>query len=153
MVKGWRVYVLAVSCAAVIYAATVQAAVVNKCVTLMSESGQTASTTGSVTGLLDFDLSQVEAQSFTGIATGTNNSGTTPTMDVVIQTCETLSASSCADTPIAFTQCTTGSCYGGDGERIDLNRDAVNVFPYFRAKTTLAGTNPNYNITVRLCYR
>lgn len=128
------------------------AGVVYKCFTLMAATGQTASTNGTIMELPE-EPNRLKGLYFTGASTATNNSGTTPTLDVKIQTCRTSSSSTCADTPIVFDQCTTGACYGGDSlQYVDINSSTVNVFTNFRAVTTLAGTNPNYDVTVRLCY-
>lgn len=127
---------------------TADAKVVHKCQVLMSATGQTSSTNGTITEILDHS-----ASSFTVVAVATNNSGTTPTLDAKVQSCRTSSSSSCADLA-SFDQCTTGACYGGDSlQNIDLASDSVNVFPFFRAVTTLGGTSPNYNVTIYLCYK
>jgi hypothetical protein len=130
-----------------------RADVLTKCVTLMSAEGATTSVDGAITPLLDLDPNKNLAKAFTGVATGVNNSGTTPTMDIKIQTCEQNDSDTCADTPIVFDQCTTSDCYGGDGQRIDVNKESVNVFPYFRAIRALGGTDPDYDVTVKICYQ
>lgn len=141
--------------ALMLFAATAaRAEVMTKCVTLMDATSQTASTTGTVYALPDGDKDAINAKAFTAIAEATNNSGTTPTLDIKIQTCESKTTSTCHDSPAVFDRCTTGSCHGGDAwQAIDFSKDSVNVFPFFRAVTTLAGTSPNYNVKVRICYR
>lgn len=151
MVKNSGILIFIITC---FFVQPASADVVSKCITLMSATGQTASTNGTVTALPDLDPKRLDSKAFTVIAQATNNSGTTPTLDVTLQTCESYTTSTCSDTPAVFDQCTTGSCYGGDGiQRIDINQQSVNVFPFFRAKTTLTGTSPNYDVTVRLCYK
>lgn len=122
---------------------TANAAVLTECRTLVDAGVLTATGSGSIV-----EIENLDAKHFTGILTVTNNSGTTPTLDVTIQTCSTAQTASCVNTPIVFTQCTTGSC----SERIDLNSTTVNVYSAFRASYTLAGTNPNYTVTVKICH-
>jgi hypothetical protein len=130
--------------------------VVSNCVTLLDSADLTASANGTIYNLADFNREFLKAEALTGIAVATNDSGTTPTLDLKIQTCETATSSSvtCGDTPIVFDQCTTGSCYGGDTvQRIDINKASVNAFPFFRVVSTLTGTNPNYDVEVKICYQ
>ena len=127
--------------------------VVNNCITLLSNAALTATANGTVMNIAEFNRAALSAKAITAISTSSNNSGTTPTLDLKIQTCETATTTTCADTPIVFTQCTTGSCYTTGTQRIDINQNTVNVFPFFRVVATLAGTSPNYNVVVKLCYQ
>ena len=122
------------------------AAVLNECVVLESGATITATSNSAISNLAPGRLKQL--RNFTGTLSATNNSGTTPTMAVVIQTCESQDTATCYDTAIAFTSCTTGSC----SERIDLAENTNNVFSHFRVKHTLGGTSPNYTVTVRICH-
>jgi hypothetical protein len=122
-----------------------QAAVLRECITLTSGATVTATSNGSIVSLNSLERRPLY---FTGIVSITNNSGTTPTLDVTIQTCKDETSASCVDTPAVFTQCTTGSC----SQRIDLNMTNVNVYSAFRSKFTAAGTSPNYTVTVELCH-
>lgn len=132
---------------ALLLADVVLADVVGKCVTLASDSAIAATATGSI-----YNIPQ-SAKAITAVAVASNTSGTTPTLDVKVQSCRTETTSTCADA-FTFDQCTTGSCYGGDTiQYIDLNQSSSNVFPYFRAVATLAGTSPVYDYSVMLCYK
>lgn len=126
---------------------TANAGVLTKCITLVDGATLTATGSGSIIDLED--LGRVEdIENMTGILSVTNNSGTTPTLDMTVQTCETGQTASCVNTAIVFTQCTTGTC----SERIDLNSTNNNTFAAFRASYTLAGTSPNYTVTLKLCH-
>lgn len=114
------------------------------CTTLLSSTNRTTDETGSI---IQFQPQNVKALS--AIATASNDSGTTPTLDLKIQSCRTKTGT-CVDW-VSFSQCTTGSCYGDGIEIVDINRDTVNWFPYFRVVSDLAGTSPQYDYTVELC--
>lgn len=148
MVRIWSL--LTFICASV---SLVHADVVSNCVTLLNNAALTASSNETVYNIAEFNREALKAQAFTAIATASNNSGTSPTLDLKIQTCETATTTTCADTPMVFSQCTTGSCYSTGSERIDINQTSVNVFPFFRVVSTLAGTSPNYNVVVKICYK
>ena len=122
------------------------AAVLIECTTLESAATITATGYSAVVNLSPDRLKEIS--SITGSISATNNSGTTPTLDAIIQTCESTDTNTCYDTGIVFTQCTTGSC----SERIDLNSTTNNVFSHFRVKHTLGGTSPNYTGTVKICH-
>jgi hypothetical protein len=126
----------------------VEAQVLNKCLEVYKAAGVTTSGNSSIVPFPPLDSEAKKATTFTGVIVATNNSGTTPTLDVTLQSCKDTTTASCLNTPITFTQCTTGTCR----EYIDLSTDLVNVFPQFRAVRTLGGTSPNYDITVELCY-
>ena len=71
----------------------------------------------------------------------TNNSGTTPTLDVDVQhspDCSTWA------TLAGFTQVTTGSA----SEDIHITSMTSGVFPCLRAVIDVGGTSPNYDINV-----
>lgn len=131
----------------------VQADMLTRCFDLYNNATLNASINSTVTELPSLDNSKYNSVAFTAISESSNVSGTSPTLDVTIQTCETSSTATCADTPLVFSQCTTGSCYTTGSERIDLNKNTVNVFSNFRAKIVLGGTSPVYNVRIRLCYK
>ena len=114
------------------------------CVTLYS------GTISSTTTAPIVSLGGYAAKAMTVTAVAVNNSGTSPTLDVKLQTCRTSSTSSCSDVPnAAFSQCTT-NCWGGDNTaNIDIQ---YNTFQRFRPILTLGGTTPNYTVEVSLCY-
>lgn len=121
--------------------------VVGKCITLASDSAIAATATGTI-----YDIPS-SATAVTAVATASNTSGTTPTLDLKVQSCRTKTAATCADA-FTFDQCTTGSCFGGDTiQYIDLNQASSNIFPYLRAVATLGGTSPVYDYSVMVCYK
>lgn len=126
-------------------ASVAQAETLDTCVTLTDLTNQTSTVSGSVTIL------PAMPKRLTLFATADNNSGTSPTMDLKVQTCKTSSSSSCVDLA-SFDQCTTGSCWTDTFQGIDLASDSYNWFRYFRTVTTLGGTSPNYDVKVELCY-
>lgn len=143
---------LAALCLALSFCSFASAQIVNEgCQQLYFGAATTATFTGTITKLDKFRPRTLSARAY-----ATNNSGTTPTLDCVVQSCElekditgTTAASTCSDR-FTFDQCTTGACYGGDGiQTIDLT--SGNADRFFRAKCTLAGTNPNYSVRIKLC--
>jgi hypothetical protein len=85
------------------------------------------------------------------VAKATPSSGTTPTLDVKIQNCET-SVGTCRDSAVSFTQCTTGSCYGGDGVEDFDTASHIGFDRYIRAVITAGGTTPVYTgVEVKVC--
>lgn len=134
-------------------ASIAQADIITRCFDLHNNATTSASIDTTPTEIPTNDNSKYDAKAFTAEIIASNVSGTTPTLNATIQTCETSSTATCYDTPIVFSSCTTGTCYAGIGsERIDLNPN-VNLRPFFRAKITLGGTTPVYNARVRLCYK
>lgn len=125
----------------------------HQCMDLMSASDQSSSTTGTIVCLPDSNPKALDSRYFTAMAEADNDSGTTPTLDITVQTCRTTSTSTCHDTPAVFDQCTTGNCWTDGTQNIDLDADTVNVLPCFRVVTTLAGTSPVYDVVVRLCWK
>lgn len=122
-----------------------QADPLRNCLTLMDATNQATSTTGAITAFVT-----QKTTAMTLVATAANVSGTSPTLDIAIDSCKT--ASTLCKPWQTFTQCTTGSCWTSGMQPIDLNNTTVNWFPYFRARTTLAGTSPVYNVKIELCY-
>ena len=130
-----------------------QADIITRCFDLYSNATLGTSINSTPMEIPTYDNLKYEAKAFTAEAITSNVSGTTPSHNLVIQTCETENTSTCFDTPMVFDTCTTGTCYGGVGsQRIDLNPN-VNLRPFFRARITLAGTSPVYNTRVRFCYK
>jgi hypothetical protein len=115
------------------------------CLVLMNGTGQNASTTGSI---IPFVARNISAMSV--VTTANNVSGTTPTLDIIIDSCRT-SAGTCKSWFVQ-SQCTTGSCWVDGFDVDDLNSTNVNWFQFFRVRTTLGGTSPVYNVRVELCY-
>lgn len=126
-----------------------------KCTDIVNVSGASATTTSSIVQLNPLgDPSVYDKKAVTAIFEGANVSGTTPTLDVKIQSCETPLAATCGDTPFVAVTCTTGTCYSayaGNKYSLDANQDTVNVWPFFRVVYTLGGTSPVYNLKVRIC--
>lgn len=116
----------------------------DRCFTLLDDDTHSASTTGSIVEMRAYDPKQLA-----GVLTGTNSSGSTPTMDVVIQSCRTLFGP--CNNRMVFTQCTTGACNTSGLETYDLS-PGDNWFRFWRAKTTLGGTSPVYDVKVEVCY-
>lgn len=117
------------------------------CLVLMNATSQNASTTGTI---IPFVARKINAMSV--VTTANNVSGTTPTLDVVVDSCRTASTSSCVAWN-SLAQCSTGSCYTSNGIGVsDINNTSVNWFQFFRVRTTLGGTSPVYNVRVELCY-
>lgn len=125
------------------FAVPSEAQTLRKCLTIDSQTNQTASTNGSI---VEFTAQNYRAVSF--IATTNNDSGSSPTLDLTVQTCRTTTTSSCKNL-VTFTQATTGSSV----EVADMNRDTVNWFKYFRGVGTIGGTSsPQYDYTIELCF-
>lgn len=139
---------------AILLGNTAQADILTRCFDLYNNATLGTSINSTPSEIPSNDNSKYNAEAFMGEVITSNVSGTTPTHNVTIQTCETSDTATCYDTPMVFDTCTTGTCYSGVGsQRIDLNKTNVNVRPFFRAKITLGGTSPVYNTRVRLCYR
>lgn len=115
------------------------------CLTLMDATNQNASTTGTITEFVTRNVSSMSI-----VATANNVSGTTPTLDIAIDSCR-LKSGTCKSWN-TITQCTTGSCWTDGFLPIDINNVEVNWFKFFRVRTTLGGTSPVYNVKVELCY-
>lgn len=126
------------------------AAIVDNCVTLFEDATTTVTANGDIVAL------PRNARSFKFVSTATNNSGSTPTLDVKIQHCRSATdTATCTDTPISFTQCTTGACYGGDSvENKDVSETLVHFHPFVRVVATVGGTSsPSYELIVEVCAR
>lgn len=115
------------------------------CATLVNISNGTATATSSAVKFQPYKVA-----SFSVVATASNDSGTTPTLDLVVQNCRTASGS-CKDW-YALTQCTTGSCWTDGWTSVDVDVSSANWFEYFKVEATLAGTDPQYDYKVELCY-
>ena len=127
-----------------------QAEVLYRKLTLMSATSQNASTNGSVVTFSENGMpSKLTGASCRVVAS--NVSGTTPTADIVVQTCTDTTATNC-DTICTFPRCLSSAkaCWTDGTATIDLGQQ--NVYPYFRAVTTLGGTTPVYNVTVEIRY-
>lgn len=122
---------------------------VDQCTTLLN-STLTSTTTGDIKKLTTYG--NIKALSFVAIADA--NSGT-PTLDVTVEGCLNDTSTPYCSTLATFDQCTTGTCWSSTGNRqvIDLNEASVNLFPYVRAKATLGGSSPNYDVLVRACFK
>lgn len=116
----------------------------DRCTTLLEDAAQASSTTGSI-----IMLPVQDPKSISAVSTASNTSGTTPTFDIEIQSCRTKTGP-CA-VRASFDQCTTGSCYTTGFQTYDVP-DGGNWYRYFRAKTTLGGTSPVYNVKAEVCY-
>lgn len=126
---------------------TLTAWVSSRSLVLMDASGQTTTTTGTI---FTFDSTAKPAPD-SGLAcrlTTDNNSGTSPTLNAKIQTCRTPLAADCEDLCV-FTERTTET---SGGQTIWLDKSAYGAFSYFRGISTLAGTNPNYDVKIELVY-
>lgn len=121
-----------------------QSETLDHCVTLLEDATHDTSETGSIVRLPVFN-----PQSISGVSTVSNSSGSTPTLDVTIQSCRT-STGPCSDR-MTFTQCTTGDCNTVGFETFDL-APSQNWYKYFRAVTVLGGTSPVYDAKVEVCY-
>lgn len=129
--------------------ANAHADVLQKCFPLLSVNGGTSSQTGLVTKLPPF-----KASTMTVRFTAANTGGTTPTLDLKMQSCWDNTTTYCADLQAAD-QCTTSPCYFSGTrafEQFDLNKQTVNWWPYARAVSTMTGTTPTYNYTVEACW-
>lgn len=109
-------------------------------------------TSGSATGaIVEFKPQNYRARS--AVITWANTAGTTPTLDVELQSCRTTQTSSCQDWPTSsqiFTQ-KTGSL-GTGVQVVDINAATVNNWKYFRAVSVVGGTaSPLYTYRVELC--
>lgn len=127
------------------FSSVAQADSLQNCLVLMNATGQSVSTTSAIT---EFVTRKVNA--LTMVATASNSAGTTPTLDIAIDSCRTATGSCKAWG--SFPQCTTGSCWVDGFLPIDTNATNVNWFKFFRVRTTLGGTTPVYNVRVELCY-
>ena len=129
-----------------LFAVTSEAQTLRYCQTLLTSSNRTTDETGAIA---EFKPQNYRAVSF--IATASNDSGTTPTLDLTVQTCRSTTTSTCMDF-VNFSQCTTTPCYTDGVQVADLNRDTVNFFKYFRVVSDLGGTSPQYDYTVEMCH-
>jgi hypothetical protein len=131
----------------VLFTARVDAAVLTDCITLVNGAVLTATGTGTIVPLSAVErIHNIEKMS--AVLSVTNNSGTTPTLSMSLDTCESDIAGTCRSMGFTFTTCTTGTC----SENIDFNASSVNYWSHFRANYTLAGTSPNYTVTLRICH-
>lgn len=111
---------------------------------------ETQSIVGSTTGSI-VEFTPVNYSALSAVLTWTNTAGSSPTLDVKIQSCRTKATSSCQDWPTSsqiFAQKTTSNGV----EVADVNLTTVNSWRYFRAVSTVGGTStPKYTYTVELC--
>ena len=118
----------------------------SKTLTVYKATGITTTTTSLTSSIGDNE----KLGRFSCIMYGKNNSGTLPTMDAKIQECETTTGP-CFDVCV-FTQCTTGNCNTSGYEyRTPFANQAI--LPILKGVITLAGTNPNYDVTLELKYQ
>lgn len=122
------------------------AGTLRNCTAIDTQSTAVGSTTGSIVEFLPQNYSALSA-----VLTWTNTAGSSPTLDMKLQTCRTKATTSCQDWPSStqlFAQKTTSSGVEVD----DINLAAVNNWKYFRAVSTVGGTStPKYTYTVELC--
>lgn len=121
-------------------------AIVANAFTLMDSSAVTTTTTGTAT--IISPTGQSNAVKVKGRLVATNNSGTSPTLDVVIQhspDCD--GADHLWKDLITFSQVTTGS-----NNVEDVTPDEATLLPFacMRAKATLGGSSPDYDVEVVL---
>ena len=110
-----------------------------ECVTLINNATMNASTNGNAVSIRGY--------TFMARLTGTNNSGTTPTLDVKLQ--HSPDCTTWKDlTGGVFTQQTTG---GPTTQDLAILTTVTYVYGCIRAVTTLGGTTPNYNVNVQFC--
>lgn len=106
--------------------------------TVLMSGTQTASTNGTVY--------PKQVKKWAARLTWANTAGTNPTLDVKIQHCPTATTTTCDDVE-SFGQKTTTS----GKETIHLDSDSFNPFPYWRAVSTIGGTDtPTYTVKVEL---
>lgn len=124
------------------------AEVLYRTLTLMTGVNQAASTTGSITTFSEY-VPKLNGVSCRAVAD--NDSGTNPTLDIVVQTCTDTTASNC-DTLCTFTQCTASNavCWTDGSQTVDVGQ--ANIYPFFRAVTALGGTNPVHDVVVEVRY-
>lgn len=120
--------------------ATAAQAITTQGLTLASLASRTTTSTGSAIQI------KSNVHRFLARSIITNNSGTTPTADCKIQHAPTDVSAAYKDLAV-FTQVTTG---GPAYEDIHITDTDTIVFPFVRAVCTLAGTNPNYDISIVL---
>lgn len=123
--------------------------VLYKRIVLMSDAVQASSTNGTITSFPDSGMPS-NVKGFACRAVLSNVSGTLPTADLKVQTCADSTAASCDDL-CTFTQCTTGTCWTDGSQTVDKG-NATNIYPKFRAVSTLGGTLPVYNVLVEVWY-
>lgn len=126
--------------------ADAQAGTLRRCKELESKTNQASSANGSV-----IEFEPVNYQALSLVATANNVSGSSPTLDLKVQSCRTTAASSCRDLQ-SFDQCTTGSCWTVGSQVVDMNQATVNWFKYMRVVATLGGSSPVYTYTVEVCH-
>lgn len=121
--------------------------VLESCVTLMDATAQTSSTDGSIIDFRGHNLTGLSV-----IATAANTAGSTPTLDVTLESCRTTDTSTCS-TRKTFDQCTTGSCWTDGDQSFDFDVNSEHIYPYLRAVTVIGGTStPTYNVKVEVCF-
>ena len=128
---------------------TANSEVLYKKLTLMDAANQAASTNGAIT-TFPLDGMPETIQGISCRAVADNDSGTDPTLDIVVQTCTDTTASNC-DTLCTFSQCTASGavCWTDGSQTVDVTG---NFYPYFRAVTTLGGTSPVHDVVVEIRY-
>lgn len=127
-----------------LFASSASADVLTNFVELLPATlNRTTTISGSVIDLASYDPSTIRGIACRAIAS--NDSGTTPTLDIIVKTCTDSAGTNC-DTICTFTQCTTGSCWTDGSSTIDLGT-TTNIFRYVQTTATLAGTTPQYDLT------
>lgn len=138
---------LSILLAFLLFASDAHAGTLRRCLTLDAKTSQASSANGAIV-----EFAPVAFDSLSIIGTAANVSGTNPTMDLKVQSCrDSVDTTTCRDWQ-SFTQCTTGSCWTVGSQVIDINRETVNWFKYFRVVSTLGGTSPVYNYAVEMCH-
>jgi opacity protein-like surface antigen len=133
--------------AAIFLVSSAQAAVTGDCVTIQASG--TISGAGATNSSILALNPKWKFHKF--VAKATPGGGTLPTLDVKIQNCET-SVGTCRDSAVSFTQCTTGSCYAGDGVEDFDTASHIGFDRYIRAVITAGGTTPVYTgVEVKVC--
>lgn len=125
-----------------LFSGVAQAQVAHKCETLASGTNIIASENSTAANLLS-----TTASNFIGLADVDNDSGSTPTFDAIIQHSE--DGSTWYDY-ITFTQVTTGT---GNTEAVAVNSATGQMLQWVRVSVTLGGGSPQYDYTIKLCYR
>lgn len=117
-------------------------------INLMTATSQTADTTGTATVKGAVSPYAVD---FVGEVISTNNSGTTPTMLVTIE--YSLNCSTNWKTLITFDSIeTVATTPTKMSQSAHVDSSSLHPGNCFRAVTDLGGTNPNYNVAVKLWY-
>lgn len=115
---------------------------------LMDVDNRTTTYTGTAVRLHKLTAAQGAQNKYIARLDINNDSGVTPTADVVIQ-----HSADCATwaTVITFSQVTTGS-YAVEKYLPSLNTGVTELLPCVRAIATLGGTSPQYDMTLTLNY-